>query len=1173
MKLHNLATIFAGLATPKKLFAAVVIPALALALQLLLWPYIEPYVWFFFFPAVFFSARIGGIASGLISTFVSVACVWYFFIPPRFSFGILTIQGFFSCMIFVVMGYFFSDSQHRLNQAKKRTEEALAETQEANKKISTLLGKTLELDKLKSQFFANISHELRTPLMLILGPAEKMLAGRDLTRELRQNLEIVERNARFLYRHVADLLDISKLESGHMTMAYTDADAASLTRFVVSMFESIASEKHIAFETDLPPLVKAQLDPDKYQRIVLNLLSNAFKFTPGAGSVRLSLDTDGDQIVLQVQDSGPGIPELMREAVFEPFRQLEDHATRSHGGTGLGLAIVSEFTALHRGTVNVSDAPGRGALFEVRLPRLAPPGTALTKEPTRLDNEVHRQAVDELTSVQIAPCAFAPVAGHRAKLVLVVEDNPEMNHFIASSLSEHYGVATAFDGEEGLAKAVSLLPDLIITDIMMPKMSGDRLVEELRANGATEQIPVVVLSAKSDDGLRVKMLNGNVYDYIIKPFSMDVLLARIKGILARSSLFEAQRAEMAAIVEYTSDAITGESLDGVITSWNPGAEVMFGYAAQEAIGQGASLYFASELHSEDVLQKILREENRVELESVCTKKGGMVFPVSVTISPIKNSQGRAVGISRITRDITERKNTELALHAKTEELDRFFSLNLDLLCIADTSGHFRKLNPQWEKSLGYSLQELEGCVFIDLLHPDDVEATKQAMSRLVGGETVVDLENRYRCKDGTYRWIEWRSSAVGKNIYAAARDITQRRANEEELLAAKRMAENANAAKSTFLANMSHEIRTPLNGIIGMLQLIQTTPLNAEQAEYAELAVHSSKRLTRLLSDILDISRIEADRIAINSAPFELAAALKQVAELFIPVSLQSGVRLTVHLDPRLPKVVVGDVSRLEQILTNLVGNALKFTSRGMVSLEAYPLSADGQTCRVLFAVEDTGIGIPSDKIGVLFEPFTQVDNGYKRTHQGAGLGLSICKRLVELMGGHIEIDSEEGRGTVVHFCIPFGYPSRRDVPPEEDTVSARPRPIVAPRLLLAEDDQVTQTSIQRLLEKAGYVVEVVENGVQALRSLRSGGFDMVLMDIQMPVMDGMEAVRRIRSGEAGSDNAGIPIVALTAYAMAGDREKFLQAGMNAYVGKPVEFDVLREILEQMLGKKTAPSQ
>jgi CheY-like chemotaxis protein len=218
-----------------------------------------------------------------------------------------------------------------------------------------------------------------------------------------------------------------------------------------------------------------------------------------------------------------------------------------------------------------------------------------------------------------------------------------------------------------------------------------------------------------------------------------------------------------------------------------------------------------------------------------------------------------------------------------------------------------------------------------------------------------------------------------------------------------------------------------------------------------------------------------------------------------------------------------------------------------------------------LFAVEDTGIGIPRDKLGLLFEPFTQASEGYRRTHQGAGLGLSICKRLVGLMGGHIEVDSQEGEGTVVHFCIPFGRATVQSAPIEDKGLIPMPRRADAARILLAEDDLVTQTTVKRLLEKSGYVVKVAGDGGQAIRMLEADEFDVVLMDVQMPVMDGVEAVRRIRRGEAGVANALVPVIALTAYAMAGDREKFLEAGMDEYVGKPVELAVLREIIERVL--------
>jgi len=528
-------------------------------------------------------------------------------------------------------------------------------------------------------------------------------------------------------------------------------------------------------------------------------------------------------------------------------------------------------------------------------------------------------------------------------------------------------------------------------------------------------------------------------------------------------------------------------------------------------------------------------------------------------------------ILAIFHDITERKRAEEALSQSEERYRSLFMAQLDAFAlheiILDDSGkpvdyRFLAINPAFEKITGLVAGEVLGRTVLEVLpHTEPYWIAAYGKVALEGG--VLQLEN-YSGDLGRYFEV-YAYSPQRRQFAVVFRDVTERHNASLELTRAKEASEAANRAKSEFLANMSHEIRTPLNGIIGMLQLMQTTSLDTEQSEYADIAIQSSKRLTRLLSDILDISRVEAGKFAISNSPFEFLSAIGQVAELFIPITLQSGVGLVLHVDETIPKVLVGDMPRLQQVLTNIVGNAFKFTRSGYVRLEAYPLPTRAGRFRVLFSIEDTGIGIPRDKLGDLFEPFTQASEGFRRTHQGAGLGLSICRRLVNLMGGDIEVDSEEGAGTVVYFCITFGMSESPRMNPVPAAPVEATRPGAGYKILLAEDDLVTQKTVKRLLEKSGHEVLVAADGGEALRLLAEGPFDLVLMDVQMPVMDGVEATRRIRGGEAGEAASRVLVVALTAYAMAGDSETFLAAGMNHYLAKPVEIEELRAVLDRLM--------
>ncbi len=398
-----------------------------------------------------------------------------------------------------------------------------------------------------------------------------------------------------------------------------------------------------------------------------------------------------------------------------------------------------------------------------------------------------------------------------------------------------------------------------------------------------------------------------------------------------------------------------------------------------------------------------------------------------------------------------------------------------------------------------------------------------------------------------------------------ARFIYERQQVEKMLIEMKDKAEAANKSKSEFLANMSHEIRTPLNGVLGMLHLLKETSPTSEQRHLLDAAMTSAKRLTRLLSDILDLSKVEAGKLQLVDSRFSISSLRDSILDLFQFPARENHNELDFPLPQELPETLVGDETRLRQILFNLVGNAVKFTQSGRVSIEVDALARRPDSrVQILFTVRDTGIGITDEQLQLIFEPFVQADGSHTRRFQGAGLGLPIVRKLVQLMDGELAIDNTEGSGTTAYLSLPFGiaHEDIADIPKLDMRNQPDGRKF---RVLIAEDDQVSMLYGKKTLQRLGHEVSTASNGKEALQRLAEKDFDLVLMDIQMPVMNGMEAAAAIRTSEEIGSNARIPIIAMTAYAMTGDKESFLSAGMNGYIAKPMEASELQAALAKVM--------
>ncbi len=496
----------------------------------------------------------------------------------------------------------------------------------------------------------------------------------------------------------------------------------------------------------------------------------------------------------------------------------------------------------------------------------------------------------------------------------------------------------------------------------------------------------------------------------------------------------------------------------------------------------------------------------------------------------------------------ERKRAE-------EVLDRFFTLSIDMLCIASYDGYFKRINPAFERTLGYTVEELTASPFLDFVHPDDRAATISEMQGLTTGHTTISFENRYRARDGSYRWMLWNATPFEQQqlIYAAARDITERKESEANMQKLREAAETANRAKTEFLARMSHEIRTPLNVLIGMGDLLERTALNTEQHQYVRVFQKAGGNLLTLINDVLDLAKIESGNISFEEIEFDLAGLLESTIEIMSVRAKEKDLDLRCEISPQLSARLVGDPNRLRQVLINLLGNAIKFTPHGSVSVRVEPDPETSEPGALRFSVKDTGIGIAPDKLESIFEEFLQADVSTARKYGGTGLGLAISRRLVALMHGRIWARSEPGAGATFYFTARFGteLPHAESAAVEVQS-AATPAPVRGLRILVADDSEENRFLVAEYLKDLGCYLDFAEDGQAALEMFRAGAYDLVLMDLQMPVMDGYSATRGIRRWEEEQGRPLTPVIALTASAMDAELNAALEAGCTTWLRKPV---------------------
>lgn len=637
----------------------------------------------------------------------------------------------------------------------------------------------------------------------------------------------------------------------------------------------------------------------------------------------------------------------------------------------------------------------------------------------------------------------------------------------------------------------------------------------------------------------------------------EIDIKLLDPIISLSSAFissikaEESKAHITSHLNIYKDAIDAHSIlavtdgDGNITYVNKRFCEISKYSSEELIGQNHRI-INSAYHPKSFFENLwstIKSGKKWQGEIRNKAKDGSIYWVDTTIVPFMDENNQPYQFISIRNDITQLKVQE-------QELQNFFRLSVELMCIANFDGYFVKVSKSFEDLLGYTEKEMLQTPFYRYVYPEDLEKTTGIIEQISLGSKANNFVNRYVKKDGSIVLLRWTASLnpEGSLIYATAADITQSEELQNKLIESRIEVEKAKA-KDKFLANMSHEIRTPLNAIIGFTELLNETDLNFQQRSHIEIISSALKNLSVIINDILDISKLESGKLELEKREFNLEALAKQVIQMHSARAKSKNIKLMLSYDSEIPSLIVGDETRLSQILINLISNAIKFTTEGYIELRVVEKSRSDQRSTIAFSVKDTGIGIDKSKIKKIFERFSQAEDYTTRIYGGTGLGLNIVKSLVELHHGKLDVTSELGKGS--EFTVELTYVFAN--PNDSGIITQKPRStnlqsLNGKRILLVEDNEHNQILAKAFIERSNGIVEIAGNGKIALEMLaQKPAYDLIVMDIQMPIMDGLQTTTQIRK----KLKINTPIIGCSAHALASERNMCLETGMNDYITKP----------------------
>jgi PAS domain S-box-containing protein len=1042
------------------------------------------------------------------------------------------------------------------------------------------------IDRAKTAFFSNVSHEFRTPLTLILGPLDDALANDGLSPEQRRRIETTHRNALRLLKLVNSLLDFSRIEAGRVQASYQPVDLARLTVELAGVFESAMIKGGLRYTLDLPPLAQpVYVDRDMWEKIVFNLLSNAFKFTL-AGEVTLTLREHAGMVRLSVRDTGGGIPAHELPRTFERFHRIEGAPGRTYEGSGIGLALIQELVRLHGGQIAVQSVVGEGTQFDVDIPfghAHLPPDrvVAADADPTLTSSGTPRTGaafVEEALRWLPDEDENKPVAHHdhgddevtgpqqHRPRILIADDNNDMRAYLKSLLDPHADVTVSADGQAAFEHLLLHPCDLLLSDVMMPRLDGFGLIARIRATEAVRHLPVILLSARAGEEAKIEGLQAGADDYLVKPFSTNELLARVlrQVTLGRERAQQRQdgmlrEAYFHALIDASPVILWTTDAAGQTTYLSQRWYDYTGRTPEQDLGVG----WLENVHPDDM------EHVRQAFDAACA--AGTPYSADLRLRrhdgvyrwcidagmPRMGDDGKPAGFVGTVIDIHTRKMLQ-------ERFARVAGAGDIGVWHADAPFDALRVNPQMAAHLGLAGQETMSIE--QLLAVVDTEDRK----RLAGGITGalrdgVPLDVEFRIAgvaatdtetDTAARWLR----AVGwcdvddqcqpTRFDGISLDITNHKHAEMKLQRLAGELTEKNQRQSEFLYTLAHELRNPLAPIRAGLELMAARPVGAAAGDLQGMMLRQVDHMVHLVDDLLDIARLAEGKVTLRHEPVSLADVVSDAVEISTPLINKGAHQLSLKL-PSVPLIMEVDRHRIAQVLSNLLNNAAKYTPNGG-RIELAARVADRE---VVLSVSDNGIGIEPQLLSSVFDMYAQVPAGQAMAQGGLGVGLNLVRQVVQLHHGRVRAESAGvGQGSRFTVWLPLaeqeastGQPVMMDAPASAPQASGL-------RVLVVDDNVDAAETLAALLEFSGHQVKVAHSGAAALSSAAAHLPQVVFLDIGLPDISGHEAARALRRMEG---MAGARIIALTGWGTPSDKERSSAAGFDQHLTKPVDFTLL----------------